>query len=60
MCVLQSIVLFEMLCGFTPFADSEDVDEGAIYERILHEDMEIHVECVEGDDAIDLMTQVRR
>ena len=56
---IQAIVLFEMLCGFTPFADSADMDETFIYERILHEDMSIHIECVEGDEELDLMTQVR-
>ena len=49
-----------MLCGFTPFADSADMDETFIYERILHEDMSMHIECVEGEEELDLMQQVCR
>lgn len=37
------ILIFEMFCGFTPFADEEDVDEDAIYERIIKEDLSVSI-----------------
>ena len=35
------ILMYEMYCGFTPFADDEDVEEDYIYERIMTEDLTV-------------------
>lgn len=41
--------MFEMFCGFTPFADEEDAEEDAIYMRIIQEDLSVHLDCLEGN-----------
>ena len=49
--------MFEMFCGFTPFADEEDLEEDAIYMRIIQEDLSVHLDCLEGD-LRDVVTQL--
>lgn len=33
--------MFEMFCGFSPFADDDDIDEQSIYMRVIEEDLEV-------------------
>ncbi len=51
------ILMFEMFCGFTPFADEEDAEEDAIYVRIVQEDLSVHLDCLDGHVA-DVVTQL--
>lgn len=46
------ILMFEMFCGFTPFADEEDLEEDAIYMRIIQEDLSVRGQAAAPEDCV--------